>query len=76
MVCIDNNDSNINYISANEAKINNIKTKNISGTEFRRLLKSGESIPEWFAYPEVVDSLRISLEVNKKKLKNYNNVCK
>ena len=31
---------------------------NISGTEFRRRLREGLEIPEWFSYPEVVDELR------------------
>jgi sulfate adenylyltransferase len=30
----------------------------ISGTEFREKLATGEDIPEWFSYPEVVDELR------------------
>lgn len=30
----------------------------ISGTEFRRLLREGKEIPEWFSYPEVVEILR------------------
>lgn len=30
----------------------------ISGTEIRQRLASGEEIPEWFSYPEVVDELR------------------
>lgn len=34
--------------------------KSISGTEFRRLLTSGEEIPEWFSPKEVVDELRNS----------------
>ncbi len=29
----------------------------VSGAELRQLLQSGESIPSWFAYPEVVDEL-------------------
>ncbi len=32
----------------------------ISGTEFRRRLRAGEDIPEWFSYPEVVAELRRS----------------
>jgi sulfate adenylyltransferase len=32
--------------------------RDISGTELRRRLQSGESIPEWFTFPEVVDILR------------------
>ncbi len=31
---------------------------NISGTEFRRRLREGLDIPEWFSYPEVVAELR------------------
>ncbi|RDS80652.1 bifunctional sulfate adenylyltransferase/adenylylsulfate kinase [Dyella psychrodurans] len=32
--------------------------RDISGTELRRRLHSGEAIPEWFTFPEVVDILR------------------
>ncbi|MGD8711142.1 MAG: bifunctional sulfate adenylyltransferase/adenylylsulfate kinase, partial [Ectothiorhodospiraceae bacterium] len=31
---------------------------NISGTEFRRRMREGLDIPDWFGYPEVVDELR------------------
>ncbi|PRT54907.1 Sulfate adenylyltransferase [Wickerhamiella sorbophila] len=34
------------------------QTLDISGTELRRRLKLGLSIPEWFSYPEVVKVLR------------------
>jgi len=34
------------------------KTKSISETEFRRRLSTGEDIPNWFSYPEVVAELR------------------
>ena len=30
----------------------------ISGTELRRRLSTGEEIPEWFSYPDVVEELR------------------
>ena len=33
---------------------------NISGTEFRRRLREGLEIPEWFSYPKVVEELRKS----------------
>ena len=33
---------------------------NISGTEFRRRLREGLEIPDWFSYPEVVAELRKS----------------
>jgi sulfate adenylyltransferase len=32
---------------------------NLSGTEFRRRLRQGLDIPEWFSYREVVDQLRL-----------------
>ena len=31
---------------------------NVSGTELRRRLATGEAIPEWFSYPEVIKHLR------------------
>lgn len=30
----------------------------LSGAEFRRRLRAGEDIPEWFAFKSVVDVLR------------------
>lgn len=32
--------------------------RNISGTEQRELLRTGQPIPEWFTYPDIVDELR------------------
>ncbi|KAH4000932.1 sulfate adenylyltransferase [Parastagonospora nodorum] len=37
-----------------------IKTLDISGTELRKRLRTGQEIPEWFSYPEVVKVLRES----------------
>lgn len=37
-----------------------IKTANISGTDLRNKLKTGDEIPSWFSYPEVVQILRES----------------
>ncbi|MEM9173419.1 MAG: bifunctional sulfate adenylyltransferase/adenylylsulfate kinase [Pseudomonadota bacterium] len=34
------------------------KVLNLSGTEFRRRLREGLEIPEWFSYPRVVEELR------------------
>lgn len=45
------------YMPADEVPAG-VKTLNISGTELRRRLKQGLSIPEWFSYPEVVKVLR------------------
>ncbi|MFK7888641.1 MAG: bifunctional sulfate adenylyltransferase/adenylylsulfate kinase [Gammaproteobacteria bacterium] len=36
------------------------KVLNLSGTEFRRRLREGLDIPEWFSYPKVVEELRRS----------------
>ncbi|KAF2109750.1 sulfate adenylyltransferase [Lophiotrema nucula] len=36
------------------------RTLNISGTELRKRLRTGQEIPEWFSYPEVVKVLRES----------------
>ena len=30
----------------------------VSGTEFRRRLREGLEIPDWFSYPEIIDELR------------------
>lgn len=35
--------------------------ENISGTEFRRRLREGEEIPEWFSFKESIDILRQSI---------------
>lgn len=46
------------YITADAAKEAGIKPVKLSGTEFRRKLRAGEDIPEWFAFKSVVDVLR------------------
>ena len=48
------------YITAEEAKECNYQIMKLSGTEFRKKLRSGEPIPEWFAFKSVVDVLRRS----------------
>ena len=48
------------YITAEEASKKNYEIKKLSGTEFRKRLRNGESIPEWFAFKSVVDVLRQS----------------
>jgi sulfate adenylyltransferase len=35
-----------------------VPTVSISGTEFRRLLATGEEVPSWFSYPSVVKALK------------------
>jgi sulfate adenylyltransferase len=45
------------YIADTEAKKKGLQVKKLSGTEFRKRLRSGEEIPEWFAFPSVVKVL-------------------
>lgn len=46
------------YMSETEAKEAKLKVNKLSGTEFRKLLRGGKDIPEWFAFPSVVKVLR------------------
>ena len=48
------------YITAEEAEEKKYKIMKLSGTEFRKKLRNGDSIPEWFAFKSVVDVLRKS----------------
>tara|TARA_B100000900_G_scaffold340152_1_gene302871 strand:+ start:1099 stop:2274 length:1176 start_codon:yes stop_codon:yes gene_type:complete len=48
------------YITAEEANENKYEIMKLSGTEFRRKLRNGDEIPEWFAFKSVVDVLRES----------------
>lgn len=45
------------YVPADETEPGD-KVLDLSGTEFRRRLREGLDIPEWFSYPSVVDELR------------------
>jgi sulfate adenylyltransferase len=45
------------YIPVNETT-KEMKVANISGTEFRRRLREGLEIPEWFSYAEIIQELR------------------
>merc|ERR1712216_665474 len=45
------------YATEPEAKSKGIKIQKLSGTEFRKRLRSGDEIPEWFAFPSVVKTL-------------------
>ena len=42
------------------AKADKLKENTLSGTEFRRLLRGGHDIPEWFAFKSVVSVLKQS----------------
>jgi len=46
------------YLSDVDAKSKGLKIHKLSGTEFRKRLREGGEIPEWFAFPKVVDVLR------------------
>lgn len=34
------------------------KTLSISGTQLREMLRQGETVPDWFSYPEVATILK------------------
>merc|ERR1719454_1885508 len=46
------------YLVAEEAKEKGYEVKKLSGTKFRKMLRQGDEIPEWFAFKSVVDVLR------------------
>ena len=49
------------YWTVDEVKERNETFANISGSELRRRLTTGEAIPEWFSFPDVVAELRKSV---------------
>ncbi len=48
------------YVTAEHAEARGLHIKKLSGTQFRQMLRSGEEIPEWFAFRSVVEVLRAS----------------
>ncbi|BEV35641.1 sulfate adenylyltransferase [Synechococcus sp. M16CYN] len=46
------------YVTAEYAETHRLHVKKLSGTQFRKMLRSGEEIPEWFAFKSVVKALR------------------
>merc|ERR1719258_323580 len=50
------------YVTAEEAKAENLSEKKLSGTKFRQMLRAGDDIPEWFAFRSVVEVLRSDME--------------
>lgn len=46
------------YVTADEAEEKGLNKLNLSGTKFRKMLRGGEDIPEWFAFKSVVKVLR------------------
>eukprot|EP00884_Botryococcus_braunii_P002951 jgi/Botrbrau1/12657/Bobra.67_1s0022.1 len=46
------------YVTADVAEREGLHQLKLSGTKFRQMLRSGEDIPEWFAFKSVVKVLR------------------
>jgi sulfate adenylyltransferase len=46
------------YVTADVAEAKGLNVKKLSGTKFRKMLRGGEDIPEWFAFKSVVKVLR------------------
>ncbi len=46
------------YVTAEYAEKLKLHIKKLSGTQFRKMLRNGEEIPEWFAFKSVVEVLR------------------
>merc|ERR1719478_922061 len=57
LVCT-GDETNFEYITADDAKAKGLEVKKLSGTKFRQMLRAGDEIPEWFAFKSVVDVLR------------------
>lgn len=50
------------YVTADVAKDEGLTQKKLSGTKFRKMLRGGEEIPEWFAFKSVVKVLRENVQ--------------
>jgi sulfate adenylyltransferase len=46
------------YVEAGVAAREGLSVKKLSGTKFRKMLRGGEEIPQWFAFRSVVEVLR------------------
>lgn len=51
------------YVTADIAKSEDLKTLSLSGTKFRKMLREGGEIPEWFAFKSVVKVLREEMDI-------------
>jgi sulfate adenylyltransferase len=49
------------YMTVDAAEAAGLPLNKLSGTEFRKRLRAGEEIPEWFAFKSVVEVLRKSV---------------
>ena len=54
------------YVSTDELTEGE-ETQSISGTEFRRLLFTGEPVPEWFSFPESIAELMVGVAKQKRR---------
>lgn len=54
------------YLQEDEVQPNETVLK-ISGTEFRRMLKTGEEVPAWFSYPGIIQELRKTFPAREKQ---------
>ena len=52
------------YLPFNEVKSTD-RIENISGTQLRQFLKTGQKIPDWFSYPEVINELQSTFNIKK-----------
>ena len=50
--------TDVGYVPETEAAAQGLKAHKLSGTQFRRMLRDGSPIPDWFAFKSVIDALR------------------
>lgn len=50
------------FVTADVAAAKGLKKLSLSGTKFRKMLREGSDIPEWFSFPSVVKVLRQAQE--------------
>jgi len=58
MVYVGEDGNERGYTTESDAKARKLKIAKLSGTDFRKRLRSGDEIPDWFAFPAVVKTLR------------------
>merc|ERR1712139_98017 len=58
MVYVGENGNARGFATEPDAKSRGLEVKKLSGTKFRDALRSGEDVPDWFAFPAVVKTLQ------------------